>query len=509
MIRAVSSLLVGVLLVLVPAARAGKRALCIGNNAYSHATRLKNAGNDASDMAAALRKAGFDVTVRVDLNYRKLETALQDFSRSVSERDTVVFFYSGHGVQVGGVNYLVPVDTDLAGTDRRDLRYKAVSADQVLETIRRGYPGLSVMILDACRNDPFGDTRAMGSGLAPMEAALGTVIVFSTGAGRTASDNPSGRNGLFTKHLLENIDQKLPFVDLIRQVREKVYTDSGGQQRPYLQEDVIGGFVLAGDGQTAAGPQTPGAGSGQSSGQRQTSEPLVNKGMRLFQAGQFAEAAAAFESARRAEPEDSFAHNAAGVALDALGQQARAVECFNAAIRLKPAYAAAFVNRGLAYLKVPRYELAERDFSWAIEEDTDNPLVWLWRGKARLGLRRNDEAMEDLDRALDLDRGSAEGWRLRGQARYRLKQYSESLTDLNQAILITPDDPQNYTVRAATYRALGRHRDAELDERRASQLRDKGPQAFRRAASGGTIRLTPSPAPKQRAQRLKKSRSSI
>ena len=230
----------------IQVARLGqKRALVIGNSAYPK-WPLKNAANDAMDMAAALRELGFDVQVATNVGLKPLEQAIDRFVGRLGPSDTAIFFFAGHGVQLGGENYLVPVDFD--AKDEADAKYVAYSASRIHDRMDASGASLNILILDACRNNPFGSGRSIGGGgLAAMNSGKGSFIAFATAPGKTASDNPAGRNGLFTASLLKQIQQPgLSLDQVFNRVRQQVYQASGQQQLPWTSSSVIGDFFFRG-----------------------------------------------------------------------------------------------------------------------------------------------------------------------------------------------------------------------------------------------------------------------
>jgi uncharacterized caspase-like protein len=172
-------------------------ALVVGNAAYAQAP-LRNPTNDARAMGARLTALGFDVTTVVDADRRTLEGAIIEFTRKLDEDTAGLFYYAGHGLQLRGRNYLVPVDA--AFDHESEVRIQAVDVDLVLSEMEWAGNRLNIVILDACRNNPF-ERRFRGSasrGLAAIDAARGTLIAYATAPGAVAADG-SGDNGLYTR----------------------------------------------------------------------------------------------------------------------------------------------------------------------------------------------------------------------------------------------------------------------------------------------------------------------
>src|SRR5271165_5139488 len=221
-----------------------KLALVIGNGAYP-GNVLKNPRNDAAAVARTLRTLGFDdVTEKHDLNNREMREEIDKFAASINKGDLVWVYYAGHGVQASERNYLIPVDFK---GDEADLNYEAYPADQLRDKLERSGARLRILILDACRNNPFRGSKRDGTrGLVHMDSAVeGTYIAFATADNSVAEDNPGEANGLFTKHLLSALTT--PGMDLkqaFERTKEEVYAASDHHQRPYTYDGVIGQYFF-------------------------------------------------------------------------------------------------------------------------------------------------------------------------------------------------------------------------------------------------------------------------
>jgi hypothetical protein len=256
---------------------AGKRfALVIGNEAYPK-WPLKNPANDARAMDKVLRETGFRTDLVVNGTLRDVEKAVDRFVANLHPGDVAVFYYAGHGVQLAGDNYMVPVDFD--AKDEADAKYASYPISRVQERMEGSGSQLNVLILDACRNNPFKSSRAAGGGLGAMNAGRGTLIAFATGPGKTADDNPATGNGLFTGHVVAALREPgLTLDQIFNRVRERVDTASHHQQTPWSVTSVIGEFrFLPGPGGSSA-PQTGAAAPGEPAGDsvtRQVQPPAV------------------------------------------------------------------------------------------------------------------------------------------------------------------------------------------------------------------------------------------
>ncbi|HET6459977.1 MAG TPA: caspase family protein [Syntrophales bacterium] len=223
------------------AAKEPRLALIIGNSSYQSGP-LKNPVNDATDMAAMLKKLGFTVILKKNANLEEMEGAVEDFGNRLKRGGVGLFYYAGHGLQVGGVNYLVPVGAKI--NKESDIKYKAVDAGRVLDEMANANNGLNIVILDACRDNPFSRSfRSATRGLAIISnAPSGTFISYSTGANQVARDG-EGRNSPYTKVLLENIDRSgLSINDVFMKVRSRVKKESG--QIPWELSSLEGNFFF-------------------------------------------------------------------------------------------------------------------------------------------------------------------------------------------------------------------------------------------------------------------------
>ena len=249
-------------LVSQPAAADRRVALVIGNGAYLHAPHLPNPPHDAEDVAAALKRTGFETIVGLDLDKNKMEDAAIRFARAARNADVAIFYYSGHALQYAGVNYLIPIDAELA--DEADLR-RATRVDDILEDLRQA-KNLRILVLDSCRDNPLADQlkRSIGTtrsatiqrGLAKIESPDGTIISYSTQAGRTAADG-DGRNSPYTTAFLKHIEEKEDISTVFHHISADVYSVSGGGQVPELSLSFFGEFYLNGKLQITVTPGKP------------------------------------------------------------------------------------------------------------------------------------------------------------------------------------------------------------------------------------------------------------
>jgi formylglycine-generating enzyme required for sulfatase activity len=273
---------------------AGNRfALAIGNNAYRRGV-LKNAANDARGVAIALRDVGFAVDVVTDASLARMEEAVDRFVALLKPGDVAVFYYAGHGVQVDGENYLIP--TDFNGKDETDIKFGSRSASWIQEKLDRTGAQLKILILDACRTNPFRIKRSLEGGLAQMQGGRGSFIAFATAAGKVADDNPASGHGLFTQHLIETLHEPgLTLDGVFNQVRTAVDRDSGHEQLPYIYSGVIGEFYFRPPAAGAVSASRPTTGDPElvywNSVKDSRNAALFESYLKRYPKGQFAEVA--------------------------------------------------------------------------------------------------------------------------------------------------------------------------------------------------------------------------
>ncbi len=219
-------------------------ALVIGNGNYLTGL-LANPENDARAMKTALQNVGFEVMAYENLNQSQMKRAIDDFGMNLKNYHIGLFYYAGHGIQCNGYNYLVPVDAQISF--ERQIEYDCVPADRILAIMQESGAQVNIMILDACRNNPFERSwtrSASGSGLAFMNAPKGTLIAYATSPGSIASDG-SGENGLYTAAILEHIETPdITVLQMFQNIRNTVVQQSNNQQIPWESTSLTGDFYF-------------------------------------------------------------------------------------------------------------------------------------------------------------------------------------------------------------------------------------------------------------------------
>jgi Skp family chaperone for outer membrane proteins len=235
-----------------PVTYANRKALVIGNDLYTDVPKLNNAGADAEAMAKSLEAVGYKVFKHLNLSEKRFKQAIRDFRQNLSGGDEVLFFFAGHGVQLGNANYLLP--TDVKGDQEDQVKDDAILLQKVLDDLEEKKTKFALAVIDACRDNPFkGKGRAIGGrGLAPTSAATGQMIMFSAGSGQQAldrlGDNDKDKNGLFTRIFVKEMLKPGLSVDrVLRNVRNEVVRlarSVGHEQTPALYDQAIGEFYF-------------------------------------------------------------------------------------------------------------------------------------------------------------------------------------------------------------------------------------------------------------------------
>src|ERR1700756_177793 len=242
-----------------PAFADNRLALVIGNSAYVRLPHLPNPAHDAEDVAAALKRSGFEIMVATDLDKAGMDEAMIKFARAARAADVAMFYYTGHALQFGGINYLVPVDAQL--DDEADLR-RLVRVDDVIADMQPA-KNLRILVLDSCRDNPLAEQlkRSIGTarsasirrGLAKIDSPEGMIIAYATQPGRTADDG-GGRNSPYTTAFLKNVETKEEIGTIFRRISADVYQTTRQTQLPELSLSLIGEFYLNGKLQVTASP---------------------------------------------------------------------------------------------------------------------------------------------------------------------------------------------------------------------------------------------------------------
>ena len=473
------------LLLLLPSAvHAQKRAaLVIGNSSYRYAGELANPKNDATDMAAALRAHGFQVVQGLDLDKTGLERKLREFATALQGAQVGVFFYAGHGLQVSGENYIVPIDaqlTTLAALELEVMRFEAVQ--RIMENEDR----TNILFFDACRDNPLArnlkqamGTRstAIGRGLAEIQTGQGTLISYSTAPGNVALDG-AGRNSPFTGALIRHLSSSNEeIMGLLRDVRNDVLRETQRRQRPWESSGLTERFYFKAPPNLVVPQPQPNVAD-----RAERVAFLVEQGAAALQRGDFDRAIADYSEVLRLDPKFALAFAGRGTAYGNKNDFDRAIADHDEAIRLDPKLAVAFNYRGVAYAGKKDFDRAISDYSEAIRLDPKYTNQLILRGIAYESKNDFDRAIDDYSEAIRLDPNLAIAFKNRGNVYFRKKDFDRAIADYSDAIRLNPKFADALTSRGAAYewkndfdRAIADHDEAiRLDPNLALAFNNRG-----------------------------------
>jgi tetratricopeptide (TPR) repeat protein len=463
-----------------------KYALVIGNADYTGISKLRNPVNDANSVATALTSLGFSVEKVLNGNLDRMETAADSFRRRLGgSRNTYgFFFYAGHGVQAGGDNYLIPVDAANIQSENH-LRQRAVSVQTLLDNMNDAGNELNIIVLDACRDNPFGWARSGSRGLSMVHAPAGSIVMYATSAGSVADDG-TGSNGLFTGQLLNNLKTPgLSVRDLFDKTGEDVLRVSGGRQHPELSVRFFGASsAYLG---TRPTPNTPPPGV-QPPTPSAAAKAAYDRGVEYFDKESYIEAIAEFDQAIRLDPNyaEAYAYRArsynsnsskrdlnqglsdANKAIQlnprlGIGYFARAyvysekndydraIADYTEAIRLNPNFAPAYNNRGIRYSEKNDNDRAIADFTEAIRINPNYSTAYISRGNAFYDKKDYDRAIADYTEAIRINPNYSNAYNNRGDAYYNKKEYDRAIADYNEAIRLNPNSAGYYNNRGNAF----------------------------------------------------------
>lgn len=412
--RATGMLAAGLfVLAMIGAARAETRvALVIGNGAYQHTTALKNPANDAAQMSGALRKLGFNVVEGRDLNRAAFEDKLRAFGKLLNGADVALFFYAGHGLQVGGENWLIPTDAKIAS--ELDLDLSAIRLATLLKTMERG-ARVRLVMLDACRDNPMATELSQGlgtrsggveRGLARVEAGVGTLIAYSSEPGAVAADG-RGENSPFAGALLQSIAQ--PGVEvrqMLSDVRAKVIAATNNAQTPWDHSSLTGDFYFVPGAPVR--PQAP-AIAKQPSGDTSASfyvskNPACEKGKNAVQEyGDADELNRLANACLKSADAQVWGQFLQAWAHSRSGDPAGAIAIMDKVLSGTHGFVDAYLARGLFYGENGQPELALQDVERAVAVAPDHVMSLYTRALLYVWDNQGDRALRDVDRALQLD----------------------------------------------------------------------------------------------------------
>jgi uncharacterized caspase-like protein len=360
-------------------------ALVIGNNKHP-VVPLTNAVSDATAMKTALEGLGFQVTLLTDAGAEEMDRAIfDDFIRDAIKKDSIaVIYFAGHGVEFDGVNYLIP--SDLKGKDKPEVKHRAVSVTEVLERMQSSPARIRLLILDACRDNPY---RSLGDGAQAglkSEHAAGTYIAYSTAPGQTALDD-----SVFTPTLVQELADKKPGSTLdqvFTRVRTRVSQLTAGHQVPFSTTGLEGEWYPFGLAQRRK-PNIH---------EVEAAEKTVDDARALIVHGEYDKALAQLDDAVQTDPDNSSAYVYRGLIRGLNGDREGELSDFSEVIRVAPSSYLGFLNRALALKNSGNCMQALQDFDKAAALAPEHAAIYRYRASCKAEIGQYDEAEEDLQK---------------------------------------------------------------------------------------------------------------
>jgi tetratricopeptide (TPR) repeat protein len=431
----------------------GRRvALVIGNTNYTRAS-VPMGLSDAKAMEQVLRQLNFDVDSATNVSRKGLAESIDRFVARLQANDVVVFYFSGHGIQLDGENYLIGID--FGGVDQYDVQYDGYPLARIQERIERSGASLSIFIIEACHENPFHNTKGMSRGLAIESGGRGTFLAFASEPGTVSVDTDLKSNSLFTAHLLAAMEQPgLSLDEIFNKVRVEVKQESNGRQIPIQVSSVSGSYYFI---------PSPGSAA-----------DAFEQGLRLLKEKKPNEAIPYFDHAIGIDPGHLAAHVRKAEALTLLGDDKRAHTDLEEALRLRPVGSDGYFHRALAYISENRFERALIDLNTAISLDKNSTQAHESRALVREHFIDFAGAIEDYDSAIFASPDDISLYRARGRDRSGIGEVSLAIEDFTKVIDSEPS-AGDYIYRSGLYGRLKKP-DLELvDVHNASQLGSRDP----------------------------------
>jgi len=412
-----------------------KLALVIGNAAYQHGGELKNPVNDARTMAETLLQLGFEVMLHENVSQNQMKQAINGYGIKLRGYDVGLFYYAGHGIQHKGANYMIPVEADLQAAEQ--IEFDCVAADRVLAYMDAASTKVNLIIMDACRNNPFERSwhrSGAGNGLAMMDAPKGTLIAYATAPGKVAADG-EGSNGLYTSALLKYLkDPDLNVEQIFKKVRTEVAEKSFGAQVPWETTSLTGeDFFFASQKRSPAAVPNAGA----------TSPELIKNSFQqadaLFEKGAYQESIDVLTKTIALDQYHIKSYMLRANAYMMLMQHQKAIPDLNKVVELSPGEADGYYYRGLCHYTLKEIHEAIVDFTLTIRNNPDHSNAYYWRAYCYYLIEKNHPAIEDYNKTLTLTPDNSEVYYYRGLSYFDLKDFIAAENDFRLATELLPD----------------------------------------------------------------------
>jgi len=406
-------------------------ALVIGNANYDNG-ELTNPVTDARKIKDALDSLDFEVHYFENLtNKDEVYQSVREFVKRLDSADISFIYYSGHGIQVDGQNYLVPTKVEL--TDEEDVKQYCYEFSNIMRFLSKYDDQVNIVVLDACRNNRYESNWSGksygGNGLASMDSPDGCILAFSTKTGKVAKDN-----SFYAKYLSEYmLEPGLEIKNVFQRVRDKVHSLSKGKQTPVETHQMFKDYYLV-----------------KSNYEKQFA--LIDSLVEIGGNTNLSEAMGIASSILNADPDNRKSLLKKGNVYVELKDYEKALKEYNKAIKLFPNDPECLLYRGYMYLhNTKEYEKAIADFSQCIEIDSAYRPAYSRSGDAYLELENYDKALADFTKAIDLDKDNAERYDYRANCYVEMEDYTNALKDYDKAIDLSPENPLYYNERGLFY----------------------------------------------------------
>jgi len=449
-------------------------ALVIGNGNYNTIEKLTNPVNDATDIAAKLRTLGYNVDLKLNVGNAEMNRAINDYIQRLAQdkNNEGFFWFAGHGVQIDGENYLLPVDVD--HTDDVSAQFSSYPVNRLIASFERiAQNKVNVVVLDACRNNPFRNmparNRSLSRGLSVLQNLPPDLfVIYSTTAGDVAADGAAGsRNSPFTDAFIRNMESNDDLAIVIRNITRETLRLTDNRQRPYQEGSIISlDFYSLNPRRTTVAATQP--------VQREDAKVHYNRGIEFFNARDWDRAISEFTHAININPSYMYAYWLRGVCYEQKKEWDQALADWTAAHRLDPNESALIENIAIYYQNTGDLERALAQYNEAIRMSPDSASAYQNRGDCYRVMGDNDRAISDCDIAIKLNPNNEFAFGTRGVAYFNKHDNTRALSDLNEAIRINPNYRWAYDQRALVFRAQGRNDLANSDIATANRLRAAG-----------------------------------
>lgn len=448
-----------------PSAIASRKALVIGNNSYP-GNRLTNAVNDARSVATEFNKLGYQTTLGTDLDRHSMNRRIRAFSESLKPGDVAVMYYAGHGMQMNGENYLIPTDFKVGLPE--EVGERAISLSSILASFKARNTSTQIIILDACRNNPFKGTRSIADGWASMSTSAGTLLAFGTSPGSTASDDPAAPHGLFTLALLKYLDSSpLTAEMMLSQVREQVIVDSRGSQVPWTASSLTGSFHFIAkydthEGGVAYFPATSRESALLGAGRSLRDDRITGiPNMTGANAGNYSDQ---LKAARLSRQADSALQSA--LACAQRGQYHDSVRGLSALLSIDPAASVALRILGLVFNLMGQHETAVQSLTRAVQIDPEDYRAYYYRCLIT-GSSDPAAAVEDCERALAINPAFSESHLGLSNALLSMGELEAAKSEAQKAVSMNSRSPVNRSMLGKVLNQAGDRLAAEEQFQRA------------------------------------------